>query len=264
VTGAAVVLVAAVALAAQVNTYSVTASTSPPKQGSKKKPVAEGLAFNYTVGEASGQRPAPSKHYKLFLTGLVFHGEAFPTCTADQINGLSPPSDSVCRVGALVGSGDVENIAGATANPADKSLKCHLDLKIYNAGRYALALYLKGGANPDPAKACPLTISQAIPAVLTRTGAGTSLEFDVASNLRHPVPNIDNSVVQVASSLPVKTAKAKKASASKKKGKKKKAKKIGYIESVGGCTGGKRKVSVEFTSETGQVVATSTDAPCRK
>src|SRR3954447_23174910 len=65
-----VVASAAFAAVAQQNTYSVTASTSPTKAGTKKKPVAIKLIFNYKVGETHGQRPAVVNKYDIGFDGL--------------------------------------------------------------------------------------------------------------------------------------------------------------------------------------------------
>ena len=68
-------IVAAVALAApQVNTYSVTAKTSPTKAGTAKKPVPIQLTFNYKVGEQSGQRPAGVNEYRITFAGVKEDG----------------------------------------------------------------------------------------------------------------------------------------------------------------------------------------------
>ena len=175
---------------------------------------------------------------------------------ASQINAKTPPSDSGCPRGSKVGSGTVDNLAGPSTDPATKSsqLPCRLSVTAYSAGAGAQALFIKGGP-PD----CPLSVARAIPTVLTKSGGSFGDEFDVPSDLLHPAPGIDNSVVSVDTTFP------KALSSPKKKGRKgKKAKKVGYLESQGGCTGGKRKVSVEFTSEAGQVATATTSIPCKK
>jgi hypothetical protein len=238
--GAVVLVFAAVALAQGVqNTYSVTATVSPTKAGSKSKPVPIGLKFNYQVGEASGLRPSVITGYSILFSGIVSHGEDFDKCTAAQINAAG--SDASCKKGAKVGGGNVENIAGATANPSDKSQTCHLDLTLYNGGKGALAIYLAGGP-----PTCPLSISQAIPAKFVKKSSGTALEFTVPPTLGHPIANFDNAVVQVASSVTKKVAKDG----------------DGFFQSEGGCKGGKRTVSVTFTPESGSPVTTSTTAKC--
>jgi hypothetical protein len=239
-TGALVLAFATVAFAAVTNTYTVTATVSTTKAGSKSKPVPVGLKFNYQVGEEAGQRPSVITGYSILFTGIATHGEDFPKCTAAQINAAG--SDSSCPSGSSVGSGNVENIAGATNNPADKSQQCHLALTLYNGGKGKLALYLAGGP-----PTCPLSISQAIDAKYAKKGGGSALEFTVPPTLGHPIANFDNAVVTVASSV--------KKLVSKKD-------KHGYFESVGGCKGGKRIISVTFTPESGSPATTTTTAKC--
>jgi hypothetical protein len=251
-TGALVLAFATVAFAAVTNTYTVTASVSPTKAGSKSKPVPIGLHFNYQVGEAAGQRPSVITGYSILFSGIATHGEDFPKCPAAQINATG--DDSSCKTGASkgseVGSGNVENIAGATNNPADQSQKCHLDLTLYNGGKGRLAIFLKGApspAGPSDPKNCPLTIGTAIDAKYVKKGGGTALEFTVPPILGHPIANFDNAVVTVASSV--------KKLVSKKDG-------HGYFDSVGGCKAGKRTISVTFTPESGGPGTATTTTKC--
>jgi hypothetical protein len=237
-TGALVLAFAAVAFAQVTNTYTVTASVSPTKAGTKSKPVPIGLKFNYQVGEASGLRPSVITGYSILFSGIATHGEDFDKCTAAQINAAG--SNSVCKSSSKVGGGNVENITGATANPSDKSLNCHLDLTLYNGGKGALAIYLFG-APPS----CPISVSQAIPAKFVKKSTGSALEFQVPPTLGHPITNFDNAVVQVASTVTKKVAKGH-----------------GFFESQGGCKGGKRIVSVTFTPESGSPSTATTTTKC--
>lgn len=240
---AAVLALSAVALAAQVNTYTVTGKTSPAKPGSKKKPVPIGLNFDYTVGEQSGQRPSPVKRYTIAFYGMRSHGKLFPTCSAQRINAAG--NDGGCPKGSLVGAGSVVNAAGNTADPTDKSIPCNLGLKIYNGGQGRAALFLYG--NPPN---CVITISQAIDAryVSAFGGRGQALQFEVPTNLLHPVGGIDNAVVQVTSTI-------------KKLRKRSRGVTHGYYESIG-CRRGKRPIQVTFLTEAGQTSSAGTDASC--
>lgn len=237
VTVVALLALGTVAFAAQVNTYSVTGSTSPAKPGSKRQPVPIALKFAYTVGEQSGQRPSPVKRYTIGFSGVRSNGALFPKCTAAKINAAG--GDRGCPKGSAVGSGTVVNAAGVTSNPADTSIPCNLRLTIYNSGRNQAALYLKG----DPPQ-CAVSISQAIPARYVRFPGGTALQFDVPPSLLHPLTGIDNAVVKVQSSI-----------------RKLKAKGHGYYESIG-CKGSKRPIVVTFQTEAGQRSTASTQARC--
>jgi hypothetical protein len=236
---ASMLIAASVAYAAQVNTYKVEGKTKPAKAGSKKKPKAISLDFSYQVGEKSGQRPSPVKRYTIAFYGVQSNGKYFKKCTAKQISDAR--SDSVCPKGSKVGSGFVKNQAGATANPADTSIPCDLDLEIYNSGRNRAALYLHG-QQPQ----CAVSISQAIDAKYVKAfgGKGTALQFVVPDNLLHPLTGIDNAVVNVTSKI----AKVK-------------SKGHGYFESIA-CKRGKRPIQVSFLTEAGQTSKASSKAKC--
>jgi hypothetical protein len=239
---ALVVALAAVAYAAQVNTYTASGKTSPSAAGSKKKPVPVQLKFGYTVGEEGGQRPSPVKRYTIGFQGLQSNGGLFPKCSAQAINDAG--DDSGCAKGSVVGTGFVKNAAGASANPADRSIPCNLNLKIYNSGQGKAALYLSG----TPPQ-CAIPISQAIDAKYVKIPGGQALQFEVPANLLHPVAGIDNAVVEVTSTI-------------KKMTKKSKGKTRGYYEVAGGCKGGKRGIEVSFLSEAGETKSAKGTASC--
>jgi hypothetical protein len=245
----ACLIAAAVALAAQTNTYNVTGKILPTKAGTKLKPTPVSIAFDYTVGEAAGQRPSPVKQYDINFDGLKVNGARFPKCTAASINAAG--GDAACPAKAVMGTGNVENISGPTNDPTNKSILCHLDLKVYNGGVGKAALYLKGGPN-DPrgaAKSCPIAVSQAIDANYVKSSKGTALRFTVTGALLHPAPGLDNAVVQVASTIRKATTKYK-------------GKTVGYYESTGGCVSHKRKITVTFTSEAGQTAKAQKSLAC--
>ena len=241
----ATLVFAAVALAD--NTYTVTSTVSPAKAGTKKKPVPVSLGFNYTVGSSTGGRPSLIDQYTIGFGGIRSNGKYFPACPASKINNASPSSDASCPSGSLVGTGTVNNVAGATANPNDTSQKCLLALKVYNGGAGKAALYLKGGP-----PTCPIAVSQAIDAsYVSGPDGGTALQFSVQGALLHPLPGFDNSVVSVQSTI-------------KKLTVKKKGKTYGYYEASGGCNAGKRTVQVLFHTVAGQSSTVKTTAKCAK
>jgi hypothetical protein len=245
VVGAAVALAVALATAAyaaQVNTYTANGKISPAKAGTKAKPVPVGLSFGYTVGEAAGQRPSPVLRYTIGFKGLQSNGGLFAKCTADQINAAQ--GDTVCSKAALVGTGFVNNATGVTTNPTDTSIKCDLNLKIYNSGQKKAALYLYG--NPPQ---CAIPISQAIDAKYVKIPGGEGLQFQVPANLLHPVAGLDNAVTNVTSTI-------------KKLTKRVKGRVRGYYEVAGGCKGGKRGIEVSFLSEAGETKVARNTAAC--
>jgi hypothetical protein len=233
---AGLMVFAAVALAVQENTYTVTGKVSPTKAGTKKKPVPIGLDFGYTVAEKSGKRPALIDKYSIHFAGLQVNSAVAKSCTAAKIDAAQ--SDSVCPKGSLIGTGDVENQSGATSDETANTITCHLDLAVYNSGKNKAALFLSGGPSNDPAENCPLTVAKAIDANFVRNKTGTALQFNVDDQLLHPAPGFDNAVVLVKSTI-------------KKITKKIKGKTRGYFESIGGCKNKKRAITVTFTPNNG-------------
>jgi hypothetical protein len=228
------------------NTYDVSASTSPTTAGSKARPVPIGIRFAYSVGEVDGLRPAPVLRYRIVLRGVDVNHRGFERCTASRIN--QDQSDRRCSSRALLGKGSVENVIGGSATPADRSLACHLDLRIYNSGSGRAALFLKG--SPGARRPCITDIALAIAAKFVPVRGGIALQFDVPQSLRHPVASLDNAVVRVEASLRKLTRKSGK-------------KRIGFFESRGGCSKGERRVSVVFTDEAGKATTERTNARCR-
>jgi hypothetical protein len=252
----AVGVVAAVAYAQSVtNTYAVQAVVSPAKVGTSKKPTPVGLKFNYQVGEVNGNRPSPVTKYSILFKGGQVNTNVFPKCSQKQLQASG--GKSKCSK-AAVGSGSVVNNTGAANNPADKSITCNLALTVYNSGNNKGLLLLEGGPGQGGNKECPIefgTSNGVIPTNYVRKNGGTALEFTVPDSLLHPAPGLDNSVVDTKSSIKklTKTVKIK--------GKKRK---VGYYESIGGCTGNKGTVLVSFTGENGQTQQATGNFPCKK
>jgi len=241
---------AAVAFALQENTYTVNGSVSPTKSGTKKHPKPVALKFGYTVAEKSGKRPGLIRKYTIGFSGLQVNTNFFKGCTAAKIDAAQ--SDAGCPKGSLMGTGSVENAAGASSDETSKDVSCHLDLKLYNSRNNKAAIYLHGAPNSDPAKNCPLSIDKAIDANFVRTAGGTSLVFTVDNTLLHPAPGFDNAVVLVGSNIRKATVK-------------KNGKTRGWFESIGGCKNNKRAITVKFTPDNGQPPLTAQHlASCTK
>jgi hypothetical protein len=239
----------AVALAVQDNTYTVSGGVVPTKVGTKKKPTPVKLTFGYTVGEKSQNRPALIDQYDIFFENGQVNSAFFPQCSAAKID--QDQGDANCPKGSLMGTGNVENKAGATADETADSLTCHLDLKVYNAPNQHAALYLKGGPN-DPRgadKSCPLEVNKAIDARYVKRATGTSLVFNVDQTLLHPAPGFDNAVVLVDSVI-------------RKATKKVKGKTRGYFESAGKCRNGKSGIKVTFHQVNGTSQSVTSSAKC--
>jgi hypothetical protein len=226
---AAMFCLTAVALAA-TNQYAVTGSIA--KGGTKAKPKAVGVKFNYTIKTDDGTLSNPVKTYKIHFQGLksapkyVAGGKY---CSAATINKAS--SDSVCSSKTHVGTGAVKAFVGAAGTPIDPGAKCNLKLDIYAGSAKSLALYLHGDP-PD----CLAPISQAIDAKLTTDSTGGALTFTVPPVLLHPVTGLDSGITQVQSTI-------------KTFGSGKKA--LFYSDGTGCKAGAKRQIEVTFTDEAG-------------
>lgn len=235
--------IAAVAYAAQVNTYSVSGKVTPAKAGSAKKPIPVSIDFGYEVGEQSGQRPLPVKKYSIRFTGLKVNTTLFPKCSVDTLENKGPES---CPSGSKVGAGFIENATGAKDNPNDKSIECNASVTVFNSGTNKGALYIKGSPqSTDERTRCAIELAAPIPTKYVKRGSAIALEFEVPPSLLHPLPTLDNAVVSVKSKI-----------------NKLIRKKHGYYEAVGGCKGGKRAVSVVFTAEDGTETTSKSSASC--
>lgn len=234
---------ATVALAA-TNQYTTTARITPAAKGTKAKPVPVALTTTFQVSEAGGQRPATIGHFEFFFAGVRSNGRYFPTCTAARINAAG--SDASCAKGSQVGSGKTRAISGVTTNPDDQSFHCALQTKAYNAPNHHLALYLRS----DPATCNNITVNRAIDAKYIKAGTPQErLSYDVPKELNHSVAAISSATVFATTTFPRRTTTVK-------------GKKVGYLEAVGGCVGGKRAVKLTFGAEDGTKGAATTKSPC--
>jgi hypothetical protein len=218
------------ALAAQTNTYTVTAKVAPAKGGTKAKPAKVGVKFAYTVGGASGRQPAAVKQYTIGFAGLRDNGAKLPTCSASKM--LAAQSDDVCPKGSLVGTGKIDNYVYMSSDPSGKGgFPCAKELKIYNAGKGKATLFITG-----PTATCggvgtlPPVAAKFVPLA----GGGTALRFALPPTILHPIDGLTVAVRSVQSTL-----------------------KKGYLSSVG-FKGAKRTVAVSFLSEDGTTATVKT------
>jgi hypothetical protein len=245
VTAMFVLSLAAYAFAqAQQNTYAVKASTNPPRKGSKSKTVPVGVKFDYQVGEASGNRPSPVKTYSIRFKGLRTNPSVAAACKQSTLESQGPKG---CPAKSIVGTGFIKNETGNTADPKDKSIQCNAALSVVNQGSNKASIYVEGDPNQsDPRKRCAIQLAAPIPARFSNKNGEGRLDFTVPNSLLHPgAPTISNAVVDVTSTIKKITKNGK-----------------GFYESTGGCSGGKRAVSVVFTPESGPSRTQKTTARC--
>jgi hypothetical protein len=232
-----VALVATLALAqvagAQSSTYEITASTSPAKAGSKKRPVPVSIRFG-AKAEGTG-RPSTSSRFAVTFGGIRANTRGFKTCTVAQINAAQ--SDNGCSSSARIGTGSVNNLVGQAADPNDTSISCTLNVTIYNGGGGKAAIFLRGGPTV-PGAPCPVSVNQALDGTFSNTRAGVRLSFDIPANLMHPITGLNQGINELTATLSRKTARVR-------------GKRVNLLESTGGCRGGKRQVVLELTAEAG-------------
>jgi len=236
---------------AQVNKYGVTGTITGGKKATKKAPKPIQLKFAYTVDEESGFRPSVVTKYSINFGGLQVNTAAFPGCAANIVSptGVGPTG---CPKKSLMGEGTVHNATGATDDPTERNagLLCNLRLTTINSTKKNhFWLYLFGKKdNPDIEARCALPVNQAIDATFKKTKksgtAGTALTFKVPDLLLHPINGLDNSVIEVGSTIKRATAK-------------KKGKTVGFFEATK-CPA-KSPIAVDFTQEAGGLKQTVTN-----
>jgi hypothetical protein len=266
-------------------TYTSTSKITPSKSGTPAKPtpVAAALTF-HSASTAAGTRPAPIETYSIGLgPGVVPNTSVAPGCafakTNPTVKVLSAKAlPAACRGKAVIGSGNVEALAGPTNdansaltsdNPPGPSAKCHLDVTLINQTKknhFTVRVDTIDGLPVSNPKFCGLAVHQGIDATLVKTGSAPgkkggklpiwAIRFSVPKiGVLHPLGGVDSSVITNVSNVK---------RISKKLGKVT----HGYFESIG-CPktsakqpAGKRSADVTFTSELGQKVTVSSTSPC--
>ena len=229
------------------NTYEVLGGTTPAAKGSKSKPVPVGVNFDYNVGEAQGRRPAVIKKYSIRFGGLIVDTSVAPKCSKATLDNEGPDG---CPAKSIVGNGFIENETGNRTDPNDKSISCNASVQVINEGGTKANLYVKGSpGSTDPRTKCAIELAAAIPARYVKRGNSTALEFEVPETLLHPLPTLSNAVKRVTSKV-------------KRVTKRKNGKLRGYFMAAGGCTRGKRAITVVFTPETGPTATAQKLANC--
>ncbi len=228
---------------AQSTSYDVTASTSPAKAGSPRQPVPVSIKFSIKA-QGTG-RPSSSEQFRVAFAGIRFNNAAFKTCSVTRMN--RDKSDRSCSRASRMGSGVVNNLAGASADPNDTSVPCNLKVTIYNSGRNLVGLWLVGGPTISGAN-CPISINQALPARIVKSGGGQGLQFSIPSNLRHPIGGLDNGISQISATISKKTTRVR-------------GRTVGFTQAVG-CRGGSRAVTLTLTAENGSTSVSRGAARC--
>jgi hypothetical protein len=245
VVAAALLTTASLAQAAGT-TYDISASTSPATAGSAKKPVPTSLSL--TVNATGTGRPTTATNFKVTFAGMKANTAGLKTCTVSSINAAQ--SDSGCNKAAKIGDGYVKNLVGTGTDPNDTSIACNLGVTLYNAGNGAVAVFLKGAPTITVAGGtCVIPVNQALDGKFTSNSKGVSLSFSIPTNLQHPITGLDQGISAIQTTIDKKTFTSK-------------GKKVGVLEAVGGCKGGKRAVTLDLTQAAGGVGTSTGSAKC--
>src|SRR4051794_9755939 len=201
---AAVFALVGVALAE--NTYKVhKEGTTARGKGSLKHPIPTGLTIGFLVGDSdSSQRATVIEKYAIGAEGILANGKGAPKCSFDDLNDAGPVP-AKCKK-ARVGGGIAKNAAGASSDPSlEHSSACNLRVDLYNIGT-GMAIHLDSESKPPPPTFGTNQIGCLLPIdgrytikgkfVKTKIAGVTSTDFrfQVAENLKHPAPGIDNSI----------------------------------------------------------------------
>lgn len=258
----AVAALAAVGVAASVafaaNTYEVHVADSSNGKGSKKRPVPTFLDFGFKVEDTEGQRPFVIKQYRIAAEGTRSYPDSRPSCTfAQATDPTATSADTLPRAcrRAIVGSGNIDNVVGASNDRSQKT-PCDVAVTLINIRngdprfrdtvrqirkRGGMAIRIDGSP-----PTCITDVHEALAAPFYDTKIQgvptTELRFTVPDTLRHPGGTLDNAIAEVVTKINKKTGKVKLSKRAKKR------RKVGFYSLVG-RKGKTRTVRVTFVDE---------------
>jgi hypothetical protein len=154
----------------------LTASASPSKSGTKRKPKAVKIHTLFTSQPPAQGQPAYATTRTIvhLPKGLIFNGAKFKECSADTLNASGP---TACPTASKVGSGSAQgNALGQTEN---------LTVTAFNGAKgKQLLLYVQGSS--------PLSINSTIVGTVKKdTGKyGYKLDVAIPANLQQPLTGV--------------------------------------------------------------------------
>ncbi len=219
--------VAAVAIAQYaIPTATLTASTSPTKGGTKKKPRNAGTNIKFDVNPDSNSTLAGIDYG--ISKNLRISGKGFKKCSADTIN---TKGETACGKAPVVGTGAATALLGPGKTPIQ------FTVNVYADGKKGLTLALKQTNG---------SVQVAFDAVIDKQ----RVAFAIPQNIQQPAPGLYSYVTSVTANLGpakvTKTIKKKVKVKGKKKKKTVKVKKTYYLVSRIGCDGGKDTFDVKL------------------
>ena len=187
---------AAVAIAQTPPSIDVTATASPSKAGTKKKPKSEKVNLNIVNSRES--KTSASKIEISFPKSLVLSTKGLKTCSVSKLDSQGKAS---CPKGSLAGLGTAEALLNPTsANPAPLKF----NVSTFVAGKNLLAFYLEQQGTDSG-------VQQALPAKITKVRGnkvfGQKLTINIPENLQQPAPGVYSALIQIKNSLGLKSGK---------------------------------------------------------
>src|SRR3954469_10730996 len=207
----------------------LTASTSPSKKGTLKRPVGVKIHARFDTQPAQqGQPGFATKQTIVHLPkGLRFHLDRFKHCSEATLNASGP---TACPSGSQIGTGSATGLAlGQTEN---------LTVTAFNGqGSKQLLLYVQGST--------PLQINSTIVGTLkSDTGKyGNKLDVAIPPNLQQPLTGVFATLTKFDTTI-----------GGKRAGKK-------YVDSIG-CLKNKRNWGADLTFTDGTQDKTTTTSTC--
>jgi hypothetical protein len=170
----------------------VTATVSPKKAGTKKKPKSEKV--NLTIINNKESKTSASKIQIIFPANLKLSTKGLKTC---KVSTLDSQGKAACPKAAKAGTGT----AAALVNPSSASpAPLNFDVTTYVAGKNLLAFYLEQQGTDSG-------VQQALPAKITKSGKGQKLTINIPENLQQPAPGVYSALQEIKNSLGLKSGK---------------------------------------------------------
>jgi hypothetical protein len=170
----------------------VSATVSPTKAGTKKKPKSEKV--NLTITNSKESKTSASKIQISFPKYLKLSTKGLKTCSVSK---LDSQGKAACPKAAKAGSGTAAALVNpSSANPAP----LNFDVTTYVAGKNLLAFYLEQQGTDSG-------VQQALPAKITKSGSGQKLTINIPGNLQQPAPGVYSALQQIKNSLGLKSGK---------------------------------------------------------
>jgi hypothetical protein len=132
-------VIAGVAYAASINTYTATLSFSSKKAGTPAKPAPIGFVQKIDAKGTNGNRTAVLTDILTKIYGLKADGKDFPQCSATKI--ANAGDDTGCPKGALVATGAITAAVGSATDFTAAGAACDPELHVWNSGQGKLTFF---------------------------------------------------------------------------------------------------------------------------